>query len=72
MDFVHDQLVNGRRFKCLTMTDPCSKEVSVIEAWRREYNEERTHSAIGDVTPTEFIQHHQDRSQATQESTSLA
>jgi hypothetical protein len=23
----------------------------VIEAWRREYNEERTHSAIGDVTP---------------------
>jgi len=23
----------------------------VIEAWRREYNEERTHSTIGDVTP---------------------
>ena len=31
MDFVHDRLVNGRRFKCLTMTDPCSKEVPVIE-----------------------------------------
>jgi putative transposase len=31
MDFVHDRLANGRRFKCLTMTDPYSKEVSVIE-----------------------------------------
>jgi putative transposase len=29
MDFVHDRLVTGRRFKCLTMTDPCSKEVPV-------------------------------------------
>ena len=165
MDFVHDRLATGRRFKCLTMTDLCSKEVPVIavdvsiggervcrildrlfigrplpetvildngpefsgmaldawagqhgvrlhfiqpgkpvqnafiesfngkfrdeclnehwfltlqeaqiviEAWRREYNEERTHSAIGDVTPMEFIQHHQDRAQTAQESTSLA
>lgn len=31
MDFVHDRLVTGQRFKCLTMTDPCSKEVLVIE-----------------------------------------
>jgi putative transposase len=31
MDFVHDRLVTGRWFKCLTMTDPCSKEVPVIE-----------------------------------------
>jgi len=31
MDFVHDRLANGRRFKCLTMTDPCSKEVPVME-----------------------------------------
>lgn len=165
MDFVHDRLVTGRRFKCLTMTDLCSKEVPVIEvdvsiggarvcrildqlfltrplpetlmldngpefagtaldawatqhgvhlhfiqpgkpvqnafiesfngkfrdeclnehwfltlqeaqlvieAWRREYNEDRTHSTIGDVTPMEFIQHYQDRSQAARESTSLA
>ena len=165
MDFVHDRLANGRRFKCLTMTDLCSKEVPVIEvdnsiggervcrildrifagrplpetvildngpefsgtaldawagqhgvtlhfiqpgkpvqnafiesfngkfrdeclnehwfltlqeaqvvieAWRQEYNEERTHSAIGDVTPMEFIQNHQTRTQAAQESTSLA
>lgn len=165
MDFVHDQLANGRRFKCLTMTDPCSKEVPVIEvdvsiggarvcrildrlfatrplpetlildngpefagtaldawaaqhgvhlhfiqpgkpvqnafiesfngkfrdeclnehwfltleeaqlvieAWRREYNEERTHSAIGDVTPQEFIHNYQTGAQLTQEVTSLA
>jgi putative transposase len=32
MDFVHDRLVTGRRFKCLTMTGPCSKEAPVIEA----------------------------------------
>jgi putative transposase len=165
LDFVHDRLATGRRFKCLTMTDPCSKEVPVIEvdvsiggervcrildrlfagrplpdtlmldngpefsghaldrwafqhgvqlhfiqpgkpvqnafiesfngkfrdeclnehwfltlqeaqlvieAWRREYNEERTHSTIGDVTPMEFIHNQQDRSQAAPDSTSLA
>jgi putative transposase len=37
------------------------KAQRVIEAWRQEYNEERTPSAIGDVTPMEFIQHDQDR-----------
>jgi putative transposase len=31
MDLVHDRLVTGRRFKCLTMTDPCSKEVPIFE-----------------------------------------
>jgi len=31
MDCVHDRLANGRRFKCVTMTDPYSKEVPVIE-----------------------------------------
>lgn len=31
MDFVHDRPATGRRFKCLTMSDLCSKEVSVIE-----------------------------------------
>ncbi|CUS34235.1 hypothetical protein COMA2_160049 [Candidatus Nitrospira nitrificans] len=31
LDFVHDRLVTGRRYKYLTMTDPCSKEVPVIE-----------------------------------------
>lgn len=164
MDFVHDRLATGRRFKCLTMTDLCSKEVPVlevdvsiggarvcrildrlfttrplpetlildngpefagtaldawaaqhgvhlhfiqpgkpvqnafiesfngkfrdeclnehwfltvpearlvIEAWRREYNEERTHSTIGDLTPLEFIDHYHKTSHPAQESTSL-
>ena len=44
----------------------------VIEAWRREYNEERTHSSIGDVTPQEFITHHQNGSHLTQARTSSA
>jgi putative transposase len=165
MDFVHDRLVMGRRFKCLTMTDLCSKEVPVIEvdvsiggarvcrildrlflarplpetlildngpefagaaldawavqhgvhlhfiqpgkpvqnafiesfngkfrdeclnehwfltlqeaqlvieAWRQEYNEERTHSSLGDVTPREFMNNYQTRAQLTQEFTSSA
>jgi putative transposase len=165
MDFVHDRLATGRRFKCLTMTDPCSKEVPVIEvdvsiggarvcrildrlfltrplpetlildngpefagtaldawaaqhgvqlhfiqpgrpvqnafvesfngkfrdeclnehwfltlpeaqlvieAWRREYNEERTHSTIGNVTPQEFIHNYHKGAQLTQEVTSSA
>ncbi len=44
----------------------------VTEAWRREYNEERTHSSIGDVTPQEFIISHQNGSHLTQEFTSSA
>ena len=35
----------------------------VIEAWRREYNEEWTHSTIGNMTPMAFIHNHQDRTQ---------
>jgi hypothetical protein len=44
----------------------------VIEGWRREINEERMHSTIGDVRPMEFIKNYQDRSQAAQKSTSVA
>jgi len=44
----------------------------VIEAWRREYKEERTHSTIGDVTPMSSSTTIQDRPHAAQESTSLA
>jgi putative transposase len=28
----------------------------IIEAWRVEYNTERTHSSLGDVTPQEFAE----------------
>jgi putative transposase len=165
MDFVPDRLVTGRRFKCFTMTDPCSKEAPVIdvdisiggarvcwildrvflarplpetlildngsefsgsalnawaaqhgvhlhfiqsgkptqnafiesfngkfrdeclnqhcfvtlqeaqlmiEAWRKKYDEERTHSSIGDLTPQEFINPYRDRAHGVQKSTSLA
>lgn len=44
----------------------------VIDAWRRKHNEERTHSTIEDMTPMGFIHNHQNRTQAAQESTSLA
>ena len=44
----------------------------VIEAWRRGYNEKRTHSTIGDVTPQEFIHNYQTGPQLTQELTSSA
>jgi len=44
----------------------------VLQAWRREYNEERTHSAIGDVTPREFIVNHQHGVYLTQQLTSSA
>jgi putative transposase len=44
----------------------------VIEAWRREYNEERTHSTIGDLTPLEFIHNYQEGAHVAQEPTSLA
>lgn len=44
----------------------------VIEAWRREYNEERAHRAMGNLTSMEFINHHHNQPQTAQESTSLA
>ena len=44
----------------------------VIEAWRREYNEDRTHSAIGDVTPQEFINNYSHGAHLAKEPTSLA
>lgn len=44
----------------------------VMEAWRREYNEARTHSTIGDLTPMEFLHHHQDGPLTAPDSTSLA
>lgn len=44
----------------------------MIEAWQREYNEERTHSSIGNVTPLKFIRNYQTGAQLTQEYTSSA
>lgn len=44
----------------------------VIEAWRREYDQERTHSAIGDLRPHEFIRNHQAGAHRAQDPTALA
>jgi putative transposase len=44
----------------------------VIEAWRREYIEERPHSAIGNVTPQEFITNYQNGAHLVQKVTSSA
>jgi putative transposase len=44
----------------------------VIATWRRAYNEERTHSTSGNLTPLEFMHNHHKRTQAAQELTSRA
>lgn len=44
----------------------------VIAAWQREYNEERTHSTIGDVTPQECMTNYQNGSHLAQELPSSA
>ena len=44
-----DDLLNGEIFYSL------KEAQTVIEQWRRHYNEERPHSAIGNKTPMEFI-----------------
>lgn len=51
MDFVHDELATDRKLRSeclnarwfLSLQDACEK----LEAWRRHYNEERQHSAMG-------------------------
>src|SRR5205814_1112700 len=45
LDFVHDQMVDGRLFRSL----PHARVV--LEAWRQDYNAERPHSRLGWLTP---------------------
>ena len=47
---LRQELLNASWF--LSMADARER----TEAWRREYNEERPHSALGDLTPMEFIE----------------
>jgi putative transposase len=68
MDFVHDQLATGTKLRVLTIIDTFSRFSPAIEdwfmslddarrkceAWRRDYNEERPHSAIGNRVPIEL------------------
>ncbi len=45
---LRDELLNGELF--MGIVDARQK----LEAWRRDYNQNRPHSAIGDLTPIEF------------------
>lgn len=47
MDFVADGLINGRKLRCLNIVDD-------FELWRIEYNTERSHSSLDDLTPEQF------------------
>ncbi len=47
---LRDELLNGELF--MGLLDARQK----LEAWRRDYNENRPHSSIGDLTPVEFAQ----------------
>jgi putative transposase len=39
---------------------------TIIEAWRRDYNEHRPHSLLGDLTPSESAHCPQDHVTATE------
>jgi putative transposase len=45
---LRDELLNGELF--MGLLDARQK----LEAWRRDYNQNRPHSSIGDLTPAEF------------------
>jgi putative transposase len=53
---------NGRlRDECLNVHQFLSLEDArrKIEVWRRDYNEQRPHSSLGNLTPSEFVAHRQ-------------
>jgi len=63
MDFVFDRTAEGRVTKCLKVVDDATHEAVagvperaqvVIEAWRREYNEERPKKGLGGLTPSAY------------------
>jgi putative transposase len=55
MDFLSDELFDGGRIRqeCLNEHWSLSSEDAwdKVEAWRRDYNEERPHGAFGNATP---------------------
>ncbi len=51
---LRDDCVNVHQF--MSLTDTGEK----IQAWRRDYNQVRPHSSLGDLTPSEFIIQGQD------------
>jgi len=60
----HIESFNGRlRDECLNVHQFLSLDhaKAVIEAWRLDYNTQRPHGSLGDLTPSEFAAKHQDR-----------
>jgi putative transposase len=65
----HIESFNGRlRDECLNVHQFLSLDhaKTIIEAWRRDYNDHRPHSSLGDLTPTEFAHRPQDHVTATE------
>ena len=50
---LRDECLNCNKFESLP--DACAR----IEAWRIDYNNERPRSALGHLTPTEYVKKHQ-------------
>jgi putative transposase len=67
-DNSHIESFNGRlRDECLNVHQFLSLDHArtIIEAWRRDYNEVRPHSSLGNLTPAEFILKRQEQRTAT-------
>lgn len=64
VDNAHMESFNGRlRDECLNENWFMSLEHArtVIEQWRIDYNEERPHSSLGDLTPAEFMRREEEK-----------
>jgi putative transposase len=62
-DNAHMESFNGRfRDECLNVSQFTSMENArdQIGAWRLDYNDERPHSSLGNLTPSEFVRRRQD------------
>lgn len=51
---LRDECLNVTKFETLTHAQ------AVIEAWRRDYNEQRPHGSLGYLTPREFASQRQE------------
>ena len=67
---------NGRfRDECLNenLFESLDEAREIIENWRNDYNEERPHSSLENLTPKEFAQRHYDKlEQAPAQATSIS
>jgi transposase InsO family protein len=53
---VYEACANGQQLKCRMVIDEFTRERLAIENFRREYNEIRPHSSLGQLTPSQFKQ----------------